>query len=513
MGTTVTSQPTRRAVIALGAALVVTPVVTVSAQAAGSPVRPVAGLRAAFTAASKRYGVPRDVLVALSYTVTRINDHAGQPSAAGGYGVMHLASNHTTNTLATAARLSGHSAAALRTDVAANVDGAAALLRSLADAAGLGAADRADVDAWYEPVARYSAFSDASVARLEADAVYQALARGLSLHAGGETFTVDARTVRPQLGAFADVPTVAQRFETMTEDYPPARWVAANSGNYRVANRPNDYAIDRVVIHTVQGSYAGCISWFQNPSANVSAHYVIRSSDGEVTQMVRNKDVAWHVGNTNNRSIGIEHEGWVDDASWYTEAMYRSSATLTRHVCDRYGIPLDRTHIIAHSEAPGATHTDPGPHWDWTRYMDYVRGDGGDPSWSVIVDNGGAFTASGNWATASAPGQYGSNHRHAQPVLSSDPAWFSADIPAAGSYRVEVWYPQDPANNSRTPYIVAASGGNQTVYVDQRANGGRWVLIGTFSLAAGNRQVVGVSRWTSTAGSIEADAVRISSTT
>lgn len=508
--TPVTSQPTRRTVIALGAAIVVTPVVTARANAAGTPVRPVAGLASAFSAAARRHGVPRDLLVALAYTVTRIDDHAGTPSSAGGYGVMHLISNPTTDTLGTASRLSGHSVRTLRSDVAANIDGAAALLRSLADAAGLDADARERVDAWYQPVARYSGFANASVARLEADAVYNALERGLSLQAGGETFVVPARAVRPELGAFATVPTLQQQFSVMSDDYGPAHWVAANSGNYRVANRPSDYAIDRVVIHTVQGSYAGCISWFQNPSANVSAHYVVRSSDGDVTQMVRNKDVAWHVGNTNNRSIGIEHEGWVNDPAWYTEAMYRSSAALTRHVCDRYGIPRDRTHVIAHSEAPGATHTDPGPNWDWTRYMNYVNGGGGEPAWSVIVDNGGAFTASANWVTASAPGQYGSNHRHAQPVLSSDVAWFSANIPSAGSYRVEVWYPQDPANNSRSPFIVATSGGNQTVYVDQRSNGGRWVSIGTFSLAAGSRPVVGVSRWTSTAGSIEADAVRIS---
>ncbi|RIQ24470.1 golvesin C-terminal-like domain-containing protein [Jiangella rhizosphaerae] len=505
-----TSQPSRRAVLALGAAIVVTPVVTTAANAAGDPVRPVTRLSAAFAAAARRHGVPRDLLVALSYTVTRIDDHAGRPSQAGGYGVMHLISNPATNTLGTAAALTGRGVDELKTDVAANIDGAAALLRSLADDSGLSAADRGRIDAWYEPVARYSGYADASVARLEADTVYETLERGLALQAGGETFTVAARPVAPRYGAFAGVPTLDQRFAVMTDDYPPARWVAANSGNYRVANRPNDYAIDRVVIHTVQGSYAGCISWFQNPSANVSAHYVIRSSDGEVTQMVRDKDVAWHVGTTNNRSIGIEHEGWVTDPAWYTEAMYRSSAALTRHVCDRYGIPRDRTHIIAHSEAPGATHTDPGPNWDWNRYMGYVNGGGGEPSWSVVVDNGGAFTASANWVTASAPGQYGSNHRHAQPVLASDPAWFSATIPAAGTYRVEVWYPQDPANNSRTPYIVATASGNQTVYVDQRSNGGRWVSLGTFSLAAGSRQVVGVSRWTSTAGSIEADAVRIS---
>lgn len=112
----------------------------------------------------------------------------------------------------------------------------------------------------------------------------------------------------------------------------------------------------------------------------------------------------------------------------------------------------------------------------------------------------------------SAPGQYGSDHRHAQPLLASDPAWFGAELLGAGRYRVEVWYPAEPANNARTPYIVSTTSGNQTVNVDQRTNGGRWVDLGTFDLDQGRYNVVGVSRWTSSAGSIEADAVRISAT-
>lgn len=103
-----TSQPSRRAVLALGAAIVVTPVVTTAANAAGDPVRPVTRLSAAFAAAARRHSVPRDLLVALSYTVTRIDDHAGRPSQAGGYGVMHLISNPSTDTLGTAAALTGH---------------------------------------------------------------------------------------------------------------------------------------------------------------------------------------------------------------------------------------------------------------------------------------------------------------------------------------------------------------------------------------------------------------------
>jgi uncharacterized lipoprotein YddW (UPF0748 family) len=125
----------------------------------------------------------------------------------------------------------------------------------------------------------------------------------------------------------------------------------------------------------------------------------------------------------------------------------------------------------------------------------------------VIVDGP---TASANWGSSSFSAQrYGADYRFANPVAASDPAWFRTAIPQTGTYRVEVWYPANSGYNSATPHIVAASGGNQTVNVDQRANGGVWRSLGTFSLAAGTYNVVGVSRWTSTTGYVIADAVRI----
>ncbi|MCK2213860.1 family 10 glycosylhydrolase [Actinomadura sp. ATCC 31491] len=132
-------------------------------------------------------------------------------------------------------------------------------------------------------------------------------------------------------------------------------------------------------------------------------------------------------------------------------------------------------------------------------------------AFSVTLDNAAAgFTASASWGTSTYSGQlYGSDYRFADPVAASDPAWYAATIPSAGSYRVEVWYPANAGYNSATPYVVAASGGSQTVVVDQRSGGGAWRSIGTFSLAAGTYNVVGVSRWTSAAGYVIADAVRI----
>ena len=131
---------------------------------------------------------------------------------------------------------------------------------------------------------------------------------------------------------------------------------------------------DWVVVHTMQGSYSGTISWFKNPDAQVSTQYVMRSSDGEVTQMVLDKDRAYHVGSQNRYALGIEHEGFVDDPSqWYTWATYTSSARLTRWLTIKHDIPVDRDHIAGHSELPNQSHTDPGSGWNWTLYMALIR--------------------------------------------------------------------------------------------------------------------------------------------
>lgn len=157
-------------------------------------------------------------------------------------------------------------------------------------------------------------------------------------------------------------------------DFAGAQWVSANAANWRLAWRPDDYEIDRVVIHVVQGSYATALKVFRDPLHKAATHYVVRK-DGHVAQMIREYDVAYHCGNRsyNERSIGIEHEGFVDRPQDFTDAMYAGSARLTADICARHDIPVDREHIVGHVEIPGTDHTDPGPHWDWDRYMKLVR--------------------------------------------------------------------------------------------------------------------------------------------
>ncbi|MGW5732716.1 MULTISPECIES: N-acetylmuramoyl-L-alanine amidase [Streptomyces] len=170
------------------------------------------------------------------------------------------------------------------------------------------------------------------------------------------------------------LPGVVKKRKEGEVDAKGAQWIAASDYNWRRADRPDDYDIDMVVIHVVQGGYATALRVFKDPAHGAAAHYVVRK-DGHVAQMIRELDVAFHAGNKsyNERSIGIEHEGFVDKKSSFTDAMYASSARLTAGICKRYDIPVDREHIIGHVEVPGTDHTDPGPHWDWDRYIPLVR--------------------------------------------------------------------------------------------------------------------------------------------
>ncbi len=191
---------------------------------------------------------------------------------------------------------------------------------------------------------------------------------------GKETYSVST----PTNSSTATMATAA------TTDYPPALWVTSPNFSSR-----NATAITAVTIHTMQGSYSGSISWFQNTASQVSAHYNIRSSDGQVTQMVREASKAWHVGTANPYTIGIEHEGFVNNASWYTTAMYNSSAALTIDICNDNNIDKTTCYsgpahldvvtlstaikIKGHQHFPSQNHNDPGINWDWARYYNLIN--------------------------------------------------------------------------------------------------------------------------------------------
>lgn len=326
-------------------------------------------LNKSFQEAAGRYQVPVDVLKAIAYTETRMMDHQGKPSQVNGYGIMHLVENEKVHTLQTAHRLTKIPVDQLKGETSKNILGGAAVLAHIAKSKNNGRIPRVISD-WYPVVADYAGYNDLQTRKLFADEVFKFLQTGETIERNQEIIRIQKHTVKLNN---SENSRSASFTTTATPDYPSARWVPASSSNYSVRD---SRTINYIVIHVTQGSYSGSISWFQNPQAQTSAHYVIRSSDGQVTQMVQNKDIAWHAGNWdyNTKSIGIEHEGYVSDPAWFTDTMYRSSANLTKWLGQKYNIPLDRSHIIGHNQVPGATHTDPGTHWDWSYYMELVNG-------------------------------------------------------------------------------------------------------------------------------------------
>lgn len=347
-------------------------------------------LQNAFARVANEFGVPESVLLAVSYDESRWEQHAGQPSVAGGFGLMHLTDvpdngligppNPSQHTLNQAAELLKVRPDALKTDPVQNLRGGAVLLAAYARDTVDGTPS--DPGAWYGAVAKYSGASRADVARGFADTVMTTIRNGASRTTSeSETVTLAPRSVTPNR-------------HTADSTYPPGEEnvpaecpepllcgsTLALPGNFLAADRPRDgLDIKYIVIHDTEGFAFDSIRIFQDAKRGTSANYLIRASDGLVVQIVPTKDIAFHAGNWyfNSHAIGIEHEGFaVQGATWYNEQLYQSSARLVRYLAQKYGVPLDRAHIIGHDNIPGQTpegqgkmHWDPGPYWDWAHYM------------------------------------------------------------------------------------------------------------------------------------------------
>jgi len=105
----------------------------------------------------------------------------------------------------------------------------------------------------------------------------------------------------------------------------------------------------------------------------VSAHLLIRR-EGEIVQFVAFDQRAWHAGlscfegraRCNDFSIGIELEGSVNQA--YTDAQYRQLTDITKLLLKHYP-RLSSQRITGHSDIAPGRKQDPGPRFDWARYL------------------------------------------------------------------------------------------------------------------------------------------------
>ncbi|WP_328325810.1 MULTISPECIES: N-acetylmuramoyl-L-alanine amidase [unclassified Streptomyces] len=375
--------------------------------------------QADFNAAAAEFKVPVSVLQGVAHEESGWQQHSGY-SNTGGWGLMNLTdvtpemvadgeagapgrsglasftAHPELHTLRAAAKLTGVPAAQLQHDRRDNIRGGAALLASYQKQLTGSTSD--DPSQWTAAIAKYSRMSDRKAATSYVDDVFATIASGAKQDskapAGSKTAKASKAAMAPTTGVTMHAvpsakPVTGQLSKLRLKDTssPQAecprsmncQFVPADPSNGQVSDRPaNGIKINQIIIHTTEGAYDDAIKTFQTPGG-ASAQYVMRSSDGAVTQMVADKDVAFGDGNydSNLHAVQIEHEGFsAHGADWYTTAAYQQTARLVRYLAARYDIPLDRQHILGHDNVPGPSdttlsgmHWDPADGWDWTRFM------------------------------------------------------------------------------------------------------------------------------------------------
>lgn len=140
---------------------------------------------------------------------------------------------------------------------------------------------------------------------------------------------------------------------------------------HNISLPPNEFGGDGVQRLFTNTLDAGAHPYYQTIAGlKVSAHFFVRR-DGRIIQFVPCLKRAWHAGASswqgksrcNDFSLGIELEG--SDFVPFTDAQYAALDRLTRVLREVY--PLRG--IAGHSDIAPLRKTDPGPCFDWARYL------------------------------------------------------------------------------------------------------------------------------------------------
>ncbi len=333
-----------------------------------------------FQAAAEKNGIPAGLLEAMAYISTHW--HLANTGTAFEldaahlqvFGIMGLHDDSTFgHSLPEAAALIGKTSADLVASTELNIQGAAALLAKEAKDAGV---TSTDVYRWSDVVRTFCGIPTLPESDLYIAGVYGALRDGVD----DNGIVIAARPMLQMPAPKAPVPIGGGTDSAGGFVKPAVVWAPSPNFNAGGIGTPR-----YIIIHDTEGDFAGAVSWLRSPSSMVSAHYVIRSSDGTIEQLVQDQDTAWHARCWNSEAIGIEHEGFMaSPGKYYTDAMYRSSANLVRFLTAKYNIPRTNIRIVGHNAATMPffgqtgltdcnTHLDPGPGWDWTKYLGFVN--------------------------------------------------------------------------------------------------------------------------------------------
>lgn len=95
-----------------------------------------------------------------------------------------------------------------------------------------------------------------------------------------------------------------------------------------------------LVLHIQQGTEQGSETWFKNPVAQASAHF-LNPKTGPLRQLVDTGDRAWAQAAGNPSWISVENEGFVPDR--LTPSQLENCAQLLAWLHTQYAVPLQST--------------------------------------------------------------------------------------------------------------------------------------------------------------------------
>lgn len=142
--------------------------------------------------------------------------------------------------------------------------------------------------------------------------------------------------------------------------------------NYAVG--PTKKAV--VVLHFTLGSYVGAVSWLLNANRpnRSSAHFVIGRKEGEITQLVRITDVAWHAGavsNPNERAKKIMRKNL--DGTYVNPNQYTIGIELAA------GYDVDQDGVVEPNENDITE-------WQYQQLTELVKSFANNPDTSFVLD-------------------------------------------------------------------------------------------------------------------------------
>jgi len=154
-----------------------------------------------------------------------------------------------------------------------------------------------------------------------------------------------------------------------------------------------------LVIHVMQapekdGTAMAVANYFARQKTTdkvrTSAHYCVDSRT--IVQCVAPERIAWHAPGCNSTGIGLELSGYVSQTKtqWLDEfgkKMLALAAPLAAELCQHFQIPVEfvdeegliaghagiTTHAKVSLAFKKSTHTDPGPGFPMTEFLDMIR--------------------------------------------------------------------------------------------------------------------------------------------